>query len=80
MAGARVRIVVNGEERAVAAGTTAAELVREVGLDPRAVAVERNGGIVPRAELADTLLLSGDRLEIVRFVQGGLLLRERAPE
>jgi len=64
-------IVLNGEPRAVAPGTTVAALLAELGLDPRRVAVERNLDIVPRAEHAATRLHAGDRLEIVTFVGGG---------
>ncbi len=66
-----IRLRVNGERREVAAGTSVEDLVRALGHDSRAVAVERNGAILRRAELGSTLLAEGDRLEIVRFVQGG---------
>jgi thiamine biosynthesis protein ThiS len=47
------------------------DLLAALGLDPRAVAVERNGEVVPRARLPEVELQAGDRLELVRFVQGG---------
>jgi thiamine biosynthesis protein ThiS len=64
-------IIVNGEARATQEGQTVAELLRELGLDPRQVAVERNRDIVPRAEHAQAVLGDGDQLEIVTFVGGG---------
>jgi thiamine biosynthesis protein ThiS len=64
-------IRVNGSAREVAAGATVAELVAELALDPRTVAVERNGRIVPRASQAATALERGDELEIVTLVGGG---------
>ena len=64
-------VEVNGDRREVAAGSTVATLIEELGLHPRAVAVEYNGEILKRTAYADTLLAQGDRLEIVRFVQGG---------
>lgn len=64
-------IVVNGESRATQDGQTVAELLRELGLDPRQVAVERNREIVPRAEHGQAVLANGDQLEIVTFVGGG---------
>jgi len=64
-------IVVNGTARPLAPGTTLADLVAALGREPRLVAVERNGAIVPRARYAQTHLAPGDRLEIVQFVQGG---------
>jgi sulfur carrier protein len=64
-------IVVNGEPRAVAAGSTALDLLVELGLDRRPVAVEINEQVVPRADLGGCMLSSGDRLEIVTLVGGG---------
>ncbi len=66
-----ISIVVNGEPRAVAAGTTIAALLTDLGLGQRRVAVERNRAVVPRAQHADTALAEGDRLEVVAFVGGG---------
>lgn len=66
-----MRIVVNGEERSLPEGTTAADLLSRLDLEPGAVVVARNGEIVPRDEVADVELEEGDRLEIVRFVGGG---------
>lgn len=64
-------LTVNGEPRAVTAGTSVADLLAGLGRHPRMVAIERNGAIVPRATYATTILAAGDRLEIVAFTQGG---------
>jgi thiamine biosynthesis protein ThiS len=69
--GGTLAIVVNGEPRSVPAGARLLDLLAELTLDPRAVAVERNGEVLRRAELPAVELQPGDRLEIVRFVQGG---------
>jgi thiamine biosynthesis protein ThiS len=66
-----VTVSINGEEREVAVGTTVAVLLRSLGYEPRTVAVERNGAILARSAFEGTALEAGDRLEIVRFVQGG---------
>ena len=66
-----VDVVVNGAVRAVAAGASALDLVVELGLERRPVAVEVNGRVVPRRDLAACMLLAGDRLEIVTLVGGG---------
>ncbi|MFQ5527699.1 MAG: sulfur carrier protein ThiS [Thermoanaerobaculia bacterium] len=68
---APARIVVNGEERELSRAETLESYLETLGLDPRAVAVEYNGTIVRRPGYASTSLSDGDRLEIVRFVQGG---------
>ena len=66
-----MEVTVNGERRAVAAGTTVADLLTTLGRHPRTVAVEHNGAILPRQRYAETPLEAGDTLEIVHFVQGG---------
>lgn len=47
------------------------EVLRALGLDPSAIAVEINGRFVRRDEVATTELRDGDRIEIVRMVCGG---------
>lgn len=69
--GHRPRIVVNGEERPLSQDATIRTLLDELGLDPRTVAVEYNGTVLKRDDFGATGLEDGDRLEIVRFVQGG---------
>lgn len=71
MSSPQISITVNGEVRQVAQDTTVAELIAELGLADRRVAVERNRQVVPRAEHATASLSAGDRLEIVTFVGGG---------
>ncbi len=65
-----ISLTVNGDSRRTEAATIAA-LVRELGLKPEKVAVERNGEIAPRSTLEDVALSDGDTLEIVHFVGGG---------
>jgi sulfur carrier protein len=66
------RLSVNGEETEIAVATVA-ELLAARGIDvsARFLAVAVNGAVVRRAEWADTPLLAGDRVEIVRPLQGG---------
>lgn len=66
-----MRIRVNGTEREVDDGTTVEELLRELGLRPELVAVERNEQLVARERRALELLASGDRVELVTLVGGG---------
>ncbi|MBS1119368.1 MAG: thiamine biosynthesis protein ThiS [Deltaproteobacteria bacterium] len=68
---ASLDVVINGQPRSVAVGTTVSGLLGELGLGERRVAVERNREIVPRAQHATTTLAEGDRLELVTFVGGG---------
>ena len=67
-----IRLVVNGEPRALAAANpTIAALVRDLGLEGQRVAVEVNGDVVTRAEHGTRPLKDGDRVEVVTFVGGG---------
>lgn len=65
-----MRLVINAEERELAAATLDA-LVAELGMKADRVAVELNREIVPRTRWSETALHDGDRLEIVHFVGGG---------
>jgi thiazole synthase len=64
-------LTVNGEPRRAPGGSTIADLVASLELNPQKVAVERNGEIVPRSTLGQVELGDGDVLEIVHFVGGG---------
>ncbi len=66
-----MQIMVNDEAREVAAGTTIADLLEELGMRPKFVAVERNLELVPRARHAECELAENDRLEVVTLVGGG---------
>ena len=69
--GLEVELFLNGEARTIAAGETLLDLLAALKRDPRTVAVEKNGRIVPRSEYGAAPLAAGDRIEIVHFVQGG---------
>ncbi len=71
MGGGSVGITVNGERREVPSGLLLDRFLRDLGHEPAAVAVEYNAVILRRGLFAETELRAGDRLEIVRFVQGG---------
>lgn len=66
-----VNIFVNGEPREVVTGSTIAQLLEALRLDPRSLAVELNLDVIPRGRHAECLLHDGDRLEIVTLVGGG---------
>jgi thiazole synthase len=66
-----LQIRLNGEHRAVPGGVSIAEMLKEIGVDPAKVAVERNLEIVPRSAFGDVRVEDGDEYEIVHFVGGG---------
>lgn len=65
------QIIFNGEPRPVAPGATVADLLTELGLTARQVAVEVNLDLVPRARHAERALADGDQVEVVTLVGGG---------
>jgi thiamine biosynthesis protein ThiS len=66
-----IEIIVNGEPQQVPASTTIADLMSQMQLQGRRLAIERNQEIVPRTAFAQTHLQSGDVLEIVHAIGGG---------
>ncbi len=66
-----ISVTLNGEPRRVTAGATIAAMLRELGIDPARVAVERNLAIVPRSTLDAVEVAEADTYEIVHFVGGG---------
>ncbi len=66
-----VDIIVNDEPRRVGQSIAVAELLEELGLADKYVAVEVNRELVPRPRHADHHLAAGDCVEIVTLVGGG---------
>jgi sulfur carrier protein len=64
-------ILVNGEPSAVAAGTTIAELLSQLGAPDRGVAVAVDAEVVPRGEWEGFTVPEGARVEVLTAVQGG---------
>ena len=67
-----LRLIVNGIEQEWSSdATTLAEIVRNLNLDGKRIAVELNGEIVPKSRFSATHLRNGDKLEVVAAVGGG---------
>ena len=66
-----VEIIVNGQTRWISEGATIAELLNELDLAEKYVAVEVNRRLVPKKLHAERRLAAGDKLEIVTLVGGG---------
>ncbi len=66
-----MHITANGERYELPDARTIAEFIRDRGLDPRFVVVERNGEPLARARYDEVKLQDGDRIELVRAVAGG---------
>lgn len=69
--GESVRITLNGERHELASPMTVAQLLDQLAIDSRRVAVEHNLVVVKRGAFDETLVREGDAVEIVNFVGGG---------
>ena len=66
-----INIQVNGESHTCVAATPLPNLLAQLDLNPRLIAVEYNGEILHRQYWQETQMQLGDRLEIVTIVGGG---------
>lgn len=66
-----IQVVVNGAQQRYPQPLALSELIAQLVLAGKKIAVERNGEIVPRSAHGSTLVADGDRLEIVAAVGGG---------
>lgn len=63
-------VKINGMQIDVA-GKTLAQYLETTSYDPKRIAVERNGDIVPKSCYDRTVMEDGDVVEVVSFVGGG---------
>ncbi len=66
-----MNVTINGDAREIPDTLSVAALLLHLKIQAGRVAVERNLEILPREKWESTVLVSGDRLEIVHFVGGG---------
>ena len=64
-------ITLNGDPFELDAPMTVTQLLEQLGIDPRRVAVEHNLTVLKRAAFDSTMVSEGDQIEIVNFVGGG---------
>ena len=63
-------VTINGSP-VEAAGQSLLAYLKRAGFEAEHIAVERNGEIVPRANLENVVLQENDVVEVVQFVGGG---------
>jgi sulfur carrier protein len=66
-----ISLTVNGAQHQFAQQPNVAQLLEQLALKGKRIAVERNGEIVPRSRFDNEILSDGDKLEIVVAVGGG---------
>jgi thiamine biosynthesis protein ThiS len=64
-------IILNGDPHEVARPVTVSELLAQLAIDARRVAVEHNLVVLKRATFDEIVVREGDQVEIVNFVGGG---------
>lgn len=74
-----MQIEINGSPTVVEDGISAAQLVEQLGLAGKRIAMEINREIVPRSEYATMILKDGDEVEVVHAIGGGQLPAVSAP-
>lgn len=68
---APMKIHLNGNVTTLDQGCHLAELIAQLEVNVKNVAVEHNRTIVPRGQLAAVELQDGDEVEVVEFIGGG---------
>ena len=66
-----ISVRINGKQVDLAEPTPLLKYLEQIGIDPRAIAVEHNGVILQRDLYATSTLRDFDTVEIVRMVGGG---------
>jgi len=66
-----LKIIINGHASVQPVGTSVDAIVADMQLHGKRFAVERNGEIIPKSRLSETLIADGDKFEIVIAVGGG---------
>jgi len=66
-----MQITLNGEDTILKDSISVLQMIEDLELDIRKIAIERNLEIIPFSNLNSTILEDGDRVEIVQFIGGG---------
>ena len=66
-----MQITLNGDAHEIAGPLTVTELLAQLQIDARRVAVEHNLVVLKRETFEQTMIREGDEVEIVNFVGGG---------
>lgn len=67
----QIEILLNGEKKQLARAMTIAELVYQLDLDVKKIAIEKDLEVVALDKFQETLIENGSRIEIVHFIGGG---------
>ncbi|RJQ52392.1 MAG: sulfur carrier protein ThiS [Nitrospiraceae bacterium] len=66
-----MKLKLNGTDSEIKDGSTVADLLKTLQIEPARVAVEINLNIIKKCNFSNHVLQDGDSVEIVNFVGGG---------
>ncbi len=66
-----MNIMLNGKAREISDNSSLQEMLEEINVENRRIAVEVNREIIPRAKHPEFELSDGDHIEIIQAVGGG---------
>ena len=66
-----IQLTINGQPQQFEAPINVSQLIYQLALHGKRIAIERNGEIVPRSQFSQQMLVHGDQLEVVVAVGGG---------
>ena len=66
-----IKIILNGEEKILPHQMTIEELILEIDLDIKKIAIEKDLEIIHPDFFSTTILSNGSKVEIVHFIGGG---------
>ena len=66
-----MNVTINGEQQSLTTQTSIDQLIEQLGLQGKRLAVEVHLEIVPRSDYARYVLAEGDVVEIVQAIGGG---------
>jgi thiamine biosynthesis protein ThiS len=66
-----MQVMLNGESRHVRDGISVADLIAELSLNGKRLAVDLNQEVLPREQYGERRIAAGDVVEIVHFIGGG---------
>ncbi|MEA3466274.1 MAG: sulfur carrier protein ThiS [Thermodesulfobacteriota bacterium] len=66
-----MEITVNNQSTTISDGNTLSDLIQQLGLNEKRIAIEYNRNILSREQFASIILQADDNIEIVNLVGGG---------
>lgn len=67
----KIKITLNGEDYYVVNNRSINDLIIDLGLDLKKIAIEKNLEIILPENFSKTAIMEGDKIEIVSFIGGG---------